>query len=55
MKVKQHTIIIKFNLSVMWGLIFIIVLAVASAGLAWAFYNFEQLKKISLGNPFSVD
>ena len=38
----------------MWGLVSVVVLAVG-AGLAWAYYNFEQLKKISIGTSFSVD
>lgn len=38
----------------MWGLILVVIGAVA-AGLAWAFYNYEQIKKIPIGDHFTVD
>jgi hypothetical protein len=38
----------------MWALILIVIAAVA-AGLFWAFFNFEQLKKISIASHFTVD
>lgn len=38
----------------MWVLVLLVIVAVA-AGLFWAFYNFEQLKKISIASHFTVD
>jgi hypothetical protein len=38
----------------MWLLAVIVILTVV-IGLAWAYYNFQQIKKIPIGSNFSVD